>query len=96
MDEAFYSLQTIIRDLTPLPAEFFDEDDGVHSYIDKLEIDMPVELAITVDDNGKVLIGTTPPLYYVDTTYRPSYHQIRLTAEKNTADYGQREQTLEP
>ena len=89
MDEAFFSLNNIINDLNPAPAEFWDEEEGVHSYIDRFDIDMPVELAITVDENGKVIIGTTPPLYYVDTTYRPSYHQIRFTAEVNNTAYGE-------
>jgi hypothetical protein len=89
MDESFFPLHSVIEGLKPTPSEFFDDDEGVHSFIDKIEIDMPVELSITVDSNGTVIIGTTPPLYYVDTTYRPSYHQIRFVAEKNNEDYGE-------
>jgi hypothetical protein len=33
------------------------------------------------DEDGKLRIGSTPPIYYVDTSFRPSYHRISFKAE---------------
>ena len=30
---------------------------------------------------GVAQIGSTPPLYYVDTSFRPSYHRLSIAAE---------------
>ena len=89
MDEAFLPLHAIVNNLGPETPEFVDETEAFRMYVDKFEIDMPVELSITTDDNGQVTIGTAPPLYYVDTTYRPAYHQIRFTAVRNDEAYGE-------
>jgi hypothetical protein len=40
-----------------------------------------VELDIVKDEYGKIKIGIVPPLYRVETTFEPSYHSIRFTAE---------------
>ena len=52
----------------------------MHSYITRVEIEAPVELDVTRDDHGTLQIGSTPPLYYVDTSLRPSYHRLRFVA----------------
>ena len=41
----------------------------------------PVELDVSRDADGVLRIGSTPPLYYVDTSMRPSYHRLRFRAE---------------
>lgn len=80
MDEAFRPLHSIVRGLCPTTSIRAD-DLGIHSYITRMEIEAPVELDVTRGDDGMVRIGSTPPLYYVDTSLRPSYHRIRFVAE---------------
>jgi len=82
MDESFLPFSKIIEKLTTIQGEFTDEENGTHSYITDIEIDSPVELDVFFDKDGKLKIGTVPPLYYVDTTFRPSYHQIKFHAQK--------------
>lgn len=84
MDEAFHPLHRVIVGLAPTQAELRDDDAGVRSYIHRFEIDSPLELDVSRDDEGVVRIGTTPPLYYVSTSYRPSYHRMRFRAELQT------------
>lgn len=81
MDEAFVPLRAIVDGLVPRGTDIRDEDLGIHSYVRRFEIESPVELDVTRDGDDSVQIGTTPPLYYVDTSLRPSYHRIRFTAE---------------
>ena len=80
MDEAFLSFAEILRRTIAFEGEFVDEAAGVHSYISGLEVEMPVELDVTRDESGQLRIGTVPPLYYVDTTFRPSFHRLKVTA----------------
>ncbi len=80
IDEAFYSLEKMIINATNIQGELYDDEEGVHSYIYEMEIATPVELDIVVDKNGKVMIGTIPPMYRVETTFKPSYHSLKLIA----------------
>ncbi len=80
MDEAFLPLEGIMAGLAPVSAGVRDDDLGVYSYIDAFEIESPVELDISHDETGTLRIGSTPPLYYVDTSLRPSYHRLRFRA----------------
>jgi hypothetical protein len=83
MDEAFVPLSILMRDLGSLPADLIDDDNGVHTYVTRYEIACPVELDVGVNEHGHVYIGTTPPLYVVDTSVRPSYHRMRFVAERD-------------
>jgi hypothetical protein len=80
MDEAFAPLHSIINGICPT-AEIRNDDLGMHSYITRVDIEAPVELDITRDDQGTLRIGSTPPIYYVDTSLRPSYHSLRVVRE---------------
>jgi hypothetical protein len=80
MDEAFESLDQIIVGMLDFP-ELVDDEAGVRSYIQRCRIESPVELSIAVEPGGAVRIGSTPPLYYVDTSFRPSYHRLSFAAE---------------
>jgi hypothetical protein len=81
MDEAFVPLHRIIHAMAPTDGDVRDEELGIHSYIYRFEIESPVELDVSRDGAGGLQIGSTPPLYYVDTSSRPSYHRMRFTCE---------------
>jgi hypothetical protein len=87
MDEAFVPLHDIIGGLRPT-ADVRDDELGIHSYINRVEIEAPVELDVSRDEAGALQLGSTPPLYYVDTSLRPSYHRLRFTAELDTEPHG--------
>lgn len=82
MDEAFLPLNKLIEKLTSINGEIRNDDLGIDSFIYEFEIDTPVELDIIKDSSGKLQIGTVPPLYSVNTSYLPSFHRIKFTAEK--------------
>ena len=81
MDDAFVPFHSIVHGMSPTGGDFRDEEAGVHSYIYRFEIESPVELDVARDENGGLQIGSTPPLYYVNTSLRPSYHRVRFIAE---------------
>jgi hypothetical protein len=81
MDEAFVPLHRVIQGTAPVAGDLRDDDAGVRSYIHRFEIESPLELDVVRDPDRGLQIGSTPPIYYVDTSLRPSYHRIRYTAE---------------
>lgn len=80
MDEAFISFQDLIAGALSFRGEIVDVEAGVRSCIYEFRVEMPVELSLDRDPLGTLRIGSTPPLYYVDTTFRPSFHQLQVTA----------------
>jgi hypothetical protein len=82
MDEAYLPLSEIIRRTIAFRGEIVDEAAGVRSYVYACDIEMPVELDVTRDESGRLRIGSTPPLYYVDTSFRQSYHRLTFTASR--------------
>ncbi len=83
MDEAFLPLAQIIERMMAFRGEVVDDAAGVRSRITGIEIDSPVELDVTRDSAGRLIIGTTPPLYPLQTTVAPSFHRVRFTARLN-------------
>lgn len=81
MDAAFMPLRRILDQmLAHLGEELVDDDAGVRSHIYECTIESPLELDVLCDETGVLRLGATPPLYYVDTTFRPSFHRIAFTA----------------
>jgi len=81
IDEAFLPFEKIIERMLAFKGEIVDDQAGVRSYIYKCEIESPVEFDVIRDEHGALQIGSTPPLYYIDTSFRPAYHKLRFTAE---------------
>jgi hypothetical protein len=88
MDEAFISFQQIIERMLAFGGEIVDDEAGVRSHVTSYEIETPVELDVTRDEAGALQIGSTPPMYYVDTSLRPSFHRLRFTAKLTEAPHG--------
>ncbi len=80
IDRAFRPFAGVIEELVSFRNEFVDEQAGVRSYIHTCEIELPVELDV-VRVGGQLQIGSTPPLYYVNTTFLPSFHRVRFTVQ---------------
>jgi hypothetical protein len=88
MDEAFLPLRQLLGEMASFPGEIEDRDAGVYSYIHAFEIESPIELDVFRDDEGVLRIGSVPPLYRVDTSFRPSYHHIRFAASVSRSSDG--------
>lgn len=80
MDEAFIPLHQMILGMTAA-GDFRSDTAGVHMYINRLAVETPIELDLTVAEGGGMQIGSVPPLYRVATSVRPTYHKIRFAAE---------------
>jgi hypothetical protein len=85
MDSAFMSFADALAEMLDFRGEIVDEEAGVRSRITQCSIELPIELDVSRDESGALVLGAAPPIYYVDTSYRPSYHRIRVTATHDGA-----------
>lgn len=60
------------------------EDTMTHTLVEKATMGTPCQLNITVNDEGKVSLGCIPPLYYVETSFMPVFHQIEVSIERES------------
>lgn len=87
MDEAFLPLHRMLQAMTA-DGDIRSERHGIHMYVHRYSIESPVELDVARGEDGSLSIGSVPPLYRVETSFRPSYHQIRFAAElSETVDH---------
>jgi hypothetical protein len=89
MDEAFHPLSDMVVDLVSHDPIVGVSEDGTRLRMTAIEIDSPIELDVTLDEDGKIRIGLTPPIYGIKTGVMPSFHQIRLRADEGPVDDGQ-------
>ena len=80
--------EQIVERMLSFRGDIVDEEAGVRSYIYRCEIESPVELDVFRDEDGTLQIGSTPPLYYVNTSFRPAYHRVRIKAELSEGSDG--------
>ena len=80
-DEAMMSLEEMVTDLVEPVEDIVDDENGVLMGISSISIDMPMQLDVVTDENGQVHLGTTPPLYHLETSFMPVFHQLRFTFE---------------
>ncbi|HEX7645554.1 MAG TPA: hypothetical protein VF472_25400 [Burkholderiaceae bacterium] len=79
MDEAFLPFSALIAGAQALPGDLVDESAGVRSHVTQCRVEMPIELDVTRDGDGRLQIGSVPPLYRTETSFLPSFHRITVT-----------------
>ena len=82
MDEAFLYFNEMLQKMTTIDGQIIADESGFKMEIKKLSIETPIELCIVTSEEGRVEIGSVPPLYPVDISFQPVYHTIRFTIEK--------------
>lgn len=82
MDEAFLPLREALSQMLDIAGTLVNEEAGVQSHIYECTVELPIEMDVTRGLDGQLALGSVPPLYYVDTTYRPAYHRVRFTATR--------------
>jgi hypothetical protein len=86
LDEAFLSLAEFMEEAADIEGRLGDRTLGSVMTIETVEMNMPVELDLQVDEAGAVAIGAVPPLYYVATSVMPVFHQITVNLELTHAE----------
>src|SRR5918993_3996211 len=82
IDEAMMSIAEMVSFFFESFEEITDEEEGVVMGIEKICLDMPVQLDVVLNQDGSVNVGTAPPLYRIDTSFSPIFHQLKFTMER--------------
>jgi hypothetical protein len=80
LDEAFMPFQQLLERMLSFGGEIVDEETGIRFYVHECAVESPVELDVVRDEQGRLQIGSIPPLYSVDTSIRPVFHHLRFSA----------------
>lgn len=86
IDEAFLPLADFVGMSADIEGSVTDPARGVAMTVEWTQINMPVEMDVVVDEDGSVRLGVIPPLYYVETSVMPVFHQVTLTLEASEGD----------
>lgn len=78
LDETMLEWSEFISQMTEVDGYLADVEMGTSMQLEKVEMSMPVQLELHVGEDGRVIIGGSPPLYYVDTTVLPVFHQLSI------------------
>ena len=54
--------------------------------IDRITVDFPIELEVTVAGNTVARVGASPPTQRTETTVMPVFHQLRMTLEREAGE----------
>lgn len=81
-------------ELAPDP---FQPDSYLGLVVERLHIELPIELQLLRASSGEAFIGATPPSQWIETSVEPVLHRLALTLELDPepGDDHSRDQTLE-
>ena len=89
-EDRFPGLAELLEDLlTPQLAQHvdpFDADQAMAMYIEKLALDMPIEVQELLDDDNQFSLGTSPPTQWIETSVQPVWHRVSVTLELDNAE----------
>lgn len=79
------------KDLQPL-SEFvlglvdWRDDEETAAILEEARLDLPIELAVRIDDDGSVRVVASPPRQQIETSILPVFHRlnIRVTLDGNS------------
>jgi hypothetical protein len=81
IDEAMVPMhEQIVAMLEITEGQLETDVEGFRMQLESVGVELPVQLDVIVNDDGEVVIGSSPPLYYLETGVLPVFHHIRFNA----------------
>jgi hypothetical protein len=79
-----------VAQMTDVEGYLVDHEMRTAMQLEHVELSIPVQIDLLVNEDGTVVIGSSPPLYYADTTILPVFHQldIKIAVNENPDHYG--------
>lgn len=78
IDEAMLEMGDFLSRMADVDGYLVDAEMLSSLRMEKLNMSMPVQLDLHVREDGSVLLGGSPPLYYAETTFLPVFHQLTI------------------
>ncbi|BAY95257.1 MULTISPECIES: hypothetical protein [unclassified Tolypothrix] len=76
----------LVEKLTDYQKQIIDPQTGFAMMIAQLTVDMPIELKVTVNNDGTVNLKASPPTQMVKTSVMPVFHQMQLRIVREDGD----------
>jgi hypothetical protein len=97
-EDRFPGLAELLEDfLTPqlaLDIDPLQPDQQFGLFVERLALDMPIELQTLRDEGNRLTLGTSPPTQWIETSVQPVLHRLRVALELDHDE--SRDQSLEP
>lgn len=77
-DSLLMPFSQLIHDLVDYNKHLEEPILGQVMTVEQVKLNMPVEINIAVDDQGKVTLNGSPPTQRTETTILPVFHQLKL------------------
>ena len=80
VDEAVAPFNVFIQAMSVATTAAVSGSEHVPSFwVEKLEIELPFEMDVLVEVDGRVRLAGGPPTQYTETTIMPVFHQIKVS-----------------
>ena len=77
-DDPLPPFNQLVSHLADYNQQWVDPDTGQTLTVEQLQVEMPIELRVTVADDGSVSLQGAPPTQRTETTILPVFHQMKL------------------
>jgi hypothetical protein len=77
-DHPLNNLSTVLQQLADLTDRLEDPESGYALEIERVNVELPIELGIAVDDEGAVTLSGSAPTQTTETTILPVFHRMSL------------------
>ncbi|ELR72568.1 hypothetical protein C900_01242 [Fulvivirga imtechensis AK7] len=84
IDEDMLEMGDFVSEMSDIEGYLISEEEEMVMRAESVSLDFPMQLDIRVLESGEIKIGSSPPLYYVDTTIMPVFHQMKLNITVDT------------
>lgn len=95
LDEAILPFNAFASGVCDLEGVISSETAGVRMRLKEAAVELPILMDIQPGAGGDLLLGASPPLYYVATGIESVYHKIKITViaeegggQNSISDYG--------
>lgn len=82
-DQALVSLAELVAGFGPDEGEFVPEAAPGRMWVERVTLDLPVEIEVTVDVADEVRLGSAPPTQQIATSIMPVLHRLRIGIVRN-------------
>lgn len=77
-DDILMPFADLVQELVAYNGYLEDPASGHAMTIERVKLNMPVEIRVTVDDDGTIRLKGSPPTQLTETTIMPVFHQLQM------------------